>query len=514
MKKNPSLKTLSTTIRRDSVQTTLLALLIIVLSSLLLLPKQKNLEYTILKHIPQYQVELQNSTSNIGDVGSALSNKLFLDTSGLIEFEQRESNQITRAIVLVLPLLWIMLCVKFTKTVSPQISMSRKEKLHFLMLIIGSGTLFAFFYHYALGNYLILKPPHNSFLVDARYKFGDFVDVFLLARNLNPYDVGNGWGGYFPLSYFIVYPFTFLAKNLAFGCFLVLVVTGYLILTVKLLQLDKFSFENMMFVAIAALFSYPLLFCLDRGNIEIVVFLFLGTFAYFFEKERYLLSSFFLALATAMKLYPGIFALLFLSKKKYKEFALTLLLAGAISLMGFSIVQGDPTGNFLNWLRAIASYDKIMVAEGSGWAFSTSFFTAIKASEHAFLNGKDLIKGLSTALNALSVFAICIYVLRVKDALWKKLALLTIAITLCLKISPDYRLIHFYIPLYLFLNEKKESSADFSYLLILSLLFIPKNYLYFYGRVSSSVLITPLLLMGLAGLIFYEKFHGLREIKR
>jgi hypothetical protein len=80
-----------------------------------------------------------------------------------------------------------------------------------------------------------------------------------------------------------------------------------------------------------AVFSYPLFFLLDRGNIEGLVWIASSLGLLFFVRSRYLAAALFLALATAMKIFPGVLLLLFVTKRRYREFCVSLAAVAVIT---------------------------------------------------------------------------------------------------------------------------------------------------------------------------------------
>jgi hypothetical protein len=77
------------------------------------------------------------------------------------------------------------------------------------------------------------------------------------------------------------------------------------------------------------------------------------------------------------------------------------------------------------------------------------------------------------------------------------------------QLSGDYKLIHLFIPLFLFFNAQKSSRLDWLYALMFGLLLIPKDY-YWFGKVISdngthdisiSMIINIIILVGMFLLI-------------
>ena len=92
-------------------------------------------------------------------------------------------------------------------------------------------------------------------------------------------------------------------------------------------------------ISFVMIISYPVMFCLERGNILILSMVFAMFFIFFKDSENKVireLSYIALAFSAAIKLYPAIFGLTLIIEKKYKE-ALRLMAYGII-VVGFPIV--------------------------------------------------------------------------------------------------------------------------------------------------------------------------------
>jgi hypothetical protein len=101
--------------------------------------------------------------------------------------------------------------------------------------------------------------------------------------------------------------------------------------------------------------------------------------------------------------------------------------------------------------------------------------------------------------------------------MWKQVALLIFSFNLLPYISADYKLIHIFIPMLLFINCEKESKFRLLSAILFGLLLIPKAYYHFSGIVSAesgapdisiSIIINPLIMLIFTIAIMYE---GLRN---
>jgi Glycosyltransferase family 87 len=87
-----------------------------------------------------------------------------------------------------------------------------------------------------------------------------------------------------------------------------------------------------------AIFSFPLMFLIDRGNIEGLVWIVSSFGLLLFVMHRYSSSAVLFALAAAMKFFPGTLLLLFLAKRRYRDFCLAIAAFFAITTASLSYI--------------------------------------------------------------------------------------------------------------------------------------------------------------------------------
>jgi hypothetical protein len=80
--------------------------------------------------------------------------------------------------------------------------------------------------------------------------------------------------------------------------------------------------------------------------------------------------------------------------------------------------------------------------------------------------------------------SIAAYVVFLEKDFWKRVAILVIAMLLLPQVSADYKLIHIFIPLFLYINAPRPSRLDWLYIVLFGLLLIPKDY-YLLSKVFS-----------------------------
>ncbi len=96
---------------------------------------------------------------------------------------------------------------------------------------------------------------------------------------------------------------------------------------------EKKSYHTVL--SFLLIISYPVMYCIERGNIVILSMIFTMFFVFFRDSDNKVLrelSFISLAIAAGIKLYPAIFGLLLLFDKKYKE-AGRLIIYGIIAVI-------------------------------------------------------------------------------------------------------------------------------------------------------------------------------------
>ena len=191
--------------------------------------------------------------------------------------------------------------------------MEKSTKIKILATIILVGFTAGVLYHYIIGFYIrTLSEPYNSFLYPRSMAFCDLFDILPYLRNFKPYQPETLWIVYFPLTYILMLPFAFI-KNKILSY--LLYIAGFVIY-LTYMNSKNFScknlnkLQNFQNIFIITFFSYPFLYCIDKGNVDIYLFILLGFWAYAFKKEKYWLSSFLLALINAMKPFTLYFLIL------------------------------------------------------------------------------------------------------------------------------------------------------------------------------------------------------------
>lgn len=401
--------------------------------------------------------------------------------------------------------------------------MDKSEKVLILSSIILVGFVVAVFFHYILGFYLGLGHFFNTFLSAPETFYADFWGPLSHLKGMNPYSPPADWQNYFPLSFVFIYPLVFI-KNTFFAYLIMLSVflAFFIWANIKYLSCADFGkIQNFKNIFIITFLSYPFLYLMDRGNLDMLIFIFMAAFALLFKAEKYKLSAVFLAVANAMKPFPFLFLILFLAKKRYKEFFLSLALTIFFIILGFMFFKGSVLSQFnilvQSWQNMTHGY-VYLNDKSLGMINGSSLFSLLKLIFcHLTINPIIPTDVLFNSYKIFSIFAtvgLLMIVLKEKSY-WKQLCLLTFYMILVPTVVYDYKLIFLFIPLWLYVNEKDKSRFDLIYTVIFGLLFLPKYLIipeFLWGidnqGFSISLILNPVIMILFIGLIIFEQLKN------
>lgn len=329
----------------------------------------------------------------------------------------------------------------------------------------------------------------------------------------DPYAVARADFQNFPFLYQLARLFSFFSPQVAVVIYLSIGLAAFSFIVYKEFR-TRNKFFSLQFLAIAFL-TYPFLFVFDRGNFELVVFFLLYLFISFYKK-RPALSAVFLGLAIALKAFPVVMAGLFLADRRYRDIAISAVVSLAATFASYAFLPGGIGVNLpLHW-RNLQLYTQTYAVGNEGVAFGNSLWGAFKVLSLSL--GLPMPSALFySVLVILFLSAVLLYVVFVEKSLWKRVALLVIALNLLPQVSGDYKLLHLLLPLILFVNAQETDGIriDRLYLLLFGFLIIPKDYYHFpvLPEANLSVLLNPLLMFALTILIFVEGLKRFRRVR-
>jgi len=411
--------------------------------------------------------------------------------------------------------------------------MSRIQRIQSVSLVVLAGFLLAGIQIYVAANYLELDYPYTTYLFRPAHKFWDFFIPYAIARDPYPapgqlphYTPGIEIGGtamtaanvsgpaYFPVAYRIISLFTLLPPIPALALFLIFSILTFLILAQKHFQTAN-KLQTAQNVLVLTLMSYPILFLLDRGNFEILVFLCLYGFAILYESKPGW-SAALLGIAIAMKATPALLLLLLLRDRRWKLTLLTILGVGLTTLAAYLSYPDGWRSLYHHYLNLTSSFSGYSI-ENNGLYFGHSLYGAIKFIVLWLMPTSDIEAfsrhfAIIYPLLSLSIAGLLLlWVWRSSVPFWQRLTILIGMMSLLPTVSADYKLIHFFIPLYLFINDPISTGRDRWYALAFGLLLIPKAFFHLQSlpEVNSGVLLTPIIILGLLATILLPKKEAL-----
>ncbi len=380
--------------------------------------------------------------------------------------------------------------------------MTNQEKVDILKIVVVVGFTLSVLYHYVLVNYQgLIQYPYNTFLFNPADKFNDFFNIYKASISLNPYQ--SPLSVYFPFTFIIMYLFSFLKAQFALYVFLLLFVVFFIFYIYK--NTNFLKGKDTFFLAFIFIFmSYPSLFLLDRGNVEGFVFIFLILFFLSYQQKNDAGSIIWLSFASAMKLYPLAFVALFFIDKKYKQLFLTLALTVSISILSAVVLDGGLIASYGGVKRNLALFAKGYFSSVNGLQHNSSLFGFFRLLQGFFPSTSFFVN----SYNFLAIViggAMIIWMLFREHLLWKKVSLLVFIILLLPQVSFDYKLIHLFIPILLFVRAAS-AKFDMVYAILFGLLIIPKDYYVINVDISIAVIINPLLMISIMGIFVVQNY--------
>ncbi len=388
--------------------------------------------------------------------------------------------------------------------------MQKDQKIFTIAFIVLAGFAFGIASSYIMGAYFNSDFPFNSFLFNPRGRFSDFFDVFGYSTNFNPYlgDNVSPNRNYFPFAFFFAGLFTFIKAWPGFILFLAISMISFLFLNIYFMR-TKGGIADALTVFIMTFLSFPFLFAMDRGNFELVLFVFLALFMFFYINEKPFAGAVFLSLAIAMKGFPALFILLLIHKKKYRETLFCISLVLILTILPLLIFHGGFFENARRMYVNMRSYLEVYAMQDGGLNFGCSLFGMLKALLYLF-NGTADMRSFLNFYNIFSsaiVILLSLYFFLGRFPLWKKTAGFVILMILFTPVSGDYKLLNMFPAFYLFINDKEKKKNDLNYAVLFGLILIPKNFHILKNNLYDGTVIDPLIMIVLLVMILTDSFN-------
>ena len=390
--------------------------------------------------------------------------------------------------------------------------------INLVSITIFIGFLLAALQIYINAIYNDLPYPHNTFLFYPGVRFTDLTGLASGCADLNPYFQEN-FSAQLPFANFLAFLFSKVPMPSMIVLFVILIMAP--IFLVYYHFLSKTTDQAFLNSCIISAMNYPVLFTLDRGNLEGIVFLFifLGITSLLLYKGV-IIPIMCLGFAIALKGYPLIFLFIAFVNRSYIVIYGSIIFATLLSFVSLASFSGGFLPNMLflfegkNFTHHVIM--DIFISNPLSVQRGVSLFTTFKVliglwNPENTIDYKAILPIYKTAAAFMSVPMLALaYGLR--QLPWKCVYVITAAAVLLPHLSAHYKLILFLLPLLLFIISEKRRSLDLLYAFLFGLLLIPKPYLYLTtfssdspGRdISIAVIIDPLIIVSTLLLFLFE----------
>lgn len=401
----------------------------------------------------------------------------------------------------------------------PQDSKNRDSLVSF----VNSGFVLGFLIALVLSSYLQRGRFDQLFLFDAPdtppvpgafypgplgvHSFGDFLQPLWQAR-LSPSPFIAGYSSYLPAANGLFWLLNLFPFWVAFGFFYV---ASICCISYPIYESDSELdvWGRLRTLLGGAVFTYPFLSALDRGNIQLLTIGFVALSIHFSKKEDLTKSGAYLGIAIALKAYPALFLLLFLRKRQWRPVVSAVITAGILSLVPMILFDGGIVKNTQALIANLKSSQSelsslALFSNNSLEAFSMSIksigFTNL--SEHLAANTGLIVLILLVLLSLISCSR---YIHQFEIAM-----LVACISTLAIGFSAGYVLLIFLIPALMIYQGEFDARRWFTtpYLLTIALIMMPKqipldiaNGSYRQDLPSFASLLNPLLMLFAVGTI-------------
>jgi len=402
-------------------------------------------------------------------------------------------------------LIWTKIAIKLS---APTLLMplDNQEKIIFTATIVGIGGMSWIVFYYITHVFFLPQEMPMTFHYPVNM-FCDFFRNFDLQARMGLSSTSN----YFPFSAIFFGLFGWIGEGSSYRAVAFSLATG----SVIMIWLTWLYFRTvlksgaLLCAFVVSMMSYPFLFTMHTGNLEIWVFIFICMFFLSYNAGHRALSTGFLAAAIAMKLYPAIFIVMFVIDKRYRLVLYTSAWVVALTLLPFLIWPTDLDIYLSAFLEGMRFYKYLMIESYSGVYFGHSLINSLRALWPGLQS--DLLFPAYYLFAGIVLILMTIYATLIEKVLWKKVAVLVIALCLLPPTSTEYKLLYFFIPFFFFVNHDVKSKSDALHTFLFGLLFINKGYIYFHGDqyVTLNGIANTVIMIAMFIVILVEHFLGL-----
>lgn len=255
--------------------------------------------------------------------------------------------------------------------------------------------------------------------------------------------------------------FEIRAYNLGIASYVISVIIAIVITYFIIQRSCRVSKKEALIFFFIVVTSYPMLYCLDRGNSMMFSVIFIALFLMFYDsksKNKRYLAFIFLGIATSIKIYPGLFGLLILrdglNRRDLKETLICIIICALIFFPPFLLTDGT----FMDMLHNATSFSGYAITFGQVniIAMLESSLIALSVENYAsyrFIG--QILSGLMLLFIAASV------IFDKAMPKWQMVCLLAGSQILCAGLGTQYLLLYMVIPAWYFVNSHPDESREY-----------------------------------------------------
>lgn len=400
---------------------------------------------------------------------------------------------------------------------------SKAQFFVLLALITSAGLLFSCVVHfiaYPLLGYT--QYPYSTFLGLEHLIFSDFYETCHRSTHSDPYSI---WTLYFPSALGFFAPFcSFTPRTLSLDDLLaILVLVNLIFFTLISARLLKVGSRSLAYWLLFYVTSYPFLYAVNRGNVELLIVTFIGGFVFLERTGRSKSAVALISLAASFKGIPGIFAAEYLCRQKYAVFVGVLVLIAALSVVGVLQLPGSMSGHLAGLLRQHRQFDIVWAQGLDGLVRSASFYGMAKTL--LLLAGVNL-----ASANVISSILWAALLMVLGFQLWamihgrrpataaSRFMIMALIFLFFPRVSNDYKVMVLSLFPLLLTDDEWRFFGRPANTIVFGLIFVPKNFIVFnfdsltrfdanlqstYADVTLGSIVTPLLICALAVSFFF-----------
>ena len=415
--------------------------------------------------------------------------------------------------------------------------------------VVIAALVLACGYHATLAS-LGFKYPWTTFLFIPEDRFNDWHNSVAAAATFNPYYAATkAVSAYFPVAYqvFLVggdlSPAASTAVYLAISvCLLAAsIIVAWRYLQPEAARAVQLRLRDLWLLLLACLLSYPVLFALDRGNIDLWIASLCLIYVATLRTQHEPLGFAALALAISLKAYPLAFLALAVTERKYRAAFLCAAAAGLATVLTLAGMRGGFSYNLNGLMLNLHRYYEVYVLGTHSMFASSDPYNGIRtlilggtyvwqkivtpgmptpevkiALKWVLENWGGMILQVYSVLSLSFALVCAFFVLAVPAPRWRRIMAVCLVAILFPNVANDYKL-NLLLPgmLALLLDPDAADRRGRTAFVLLCVLMIPKSYYFIHGLGVTNI-ITPVLLIAMSYYVLMDRpawRRGLRLLR-